>query len=200
MATIVNTSRLVAHFIRDVRNDLSARRCHSSLECSVSMVRKTSTSAKPWPPRRRCLSFQGNVVAVDTGPFLGYGHRSRTTQAERIQRNRRHGSYAKEEWHARHRTKVGSFWQPIGKPCPTSEFGVSPQSDATETQGQTGRRIPTGGFRDVTLPADMENWFMPDFDDSKWTTARPRRQGCSGTTVESLSIASPQPGAKANSC
>ena len=26
--------------------------------------------------------------------------------------------------------------------------------------------------RDITLPAGMENWYMPDFDDSKWTEGK----------------------------
>ena len=27
-------------------------------------------------------------------------------------------------------------------------------------------------FREITLPAGMENWHMPEFDDSKWTTGK----------------------------
>jgi hypothetical protein len=43
-------------------------------------------------------------------------------------------------------------------------------------------------FRDITLPAGMENWFMPDFDDSKWTQGKaPIGKGVwnhSGITLE----------------
>ena len=42
-----------------------------------------------------------------------------------------------------------------------------PPNRRTNWRNLTDRR-----FRDITLPAGMANWFMPDFDDSKWTTGK----------------------------
>ena len=43
-------------------------------------------------------------------------------------------------------------------------------NDATEKKDQMEKRDRR--FRDITLPAGMENWFMPDFDDSQWTSGK----------------------------
>ena len=63
--------------------------------------------------------------------------------------------------------KWANYWKPIGKPLPEERNWRFVTVDATEAKDKLekydGRR-----FRDITLPAGMENWHMPDFDDSKW--------------------------------
>ena len=67
--------------------------------------------------------------------------------------------------------KWDKFWKPIGKPLPEERNWRFVTVDATEAKDKLekydGRR-----FRDITLPAGMENWYMPDFDDSKWTAGQ----------------------------
>jgi hypothetical protein len=67
--------------------------------------------------------------------------------------------------------KWDTFWKPIGKPLPQERNWRFATVDATETKDKleefTDRR-----FRDITLPAGMEAWYMPDFDDSHWTAGK----------------------------
>ncbi|MGB4737654.1 MAG: hypothetical protein WBH50_05660 [Fuerstiella sp.] len=67
--------------------------------------------------------------------------------------------------------KWDTFWKPIGKPLPQDRNWRYITVDATEAKDKleefTDRR-----FRDVKLPAGMENWFQADFDDSQWTTGK----------------------------
>ena len=73
-----------------------------------------------------------------------------------------------------HSTRSGngiSTGRPIGKPLPQERTWRFVTVDATETKDKleefTDRR-----FRDITLPTAMKNWYMPDFDDSQWTSGK----------------------------
>jgi hypothetical protein len=67
--------------------------------------------------------------------------------------------------------KWENYWKPIGKPLPEERTWRFMTIDATEKKDKMekydGRR-----FRDITPPAGMEKWYMPDFDDSKWTEGK----------------------------
>jgi hypothetical protein len=115
--------------------------------------------------------FKGNVVAVDTAPFWDHDIAAALPKQEEYngiialsQKLKADGSIDRD-W------KWGNFWKPIGKPLPEETTWRFVTVDATEKKdmpaSDTDRR-----FRDITLPTGMENWQMPDFDDSKWTAGK----------------------------
>lgn len=165
-------SRLLAHFIRDVRKDLSAPKMPFVIgvlgvggESDNEVFRKAMAAPADLP------EFKGNVIAVETAPFWDHA----IAAAEPKQ-----GEYNKIVGTAHTLKKDGSFdrdwkwenyWKPVGKPVPEERTWRFATVDATEKKDKlekyTDRR-----FRDITLPAGMEKWSMPDFDDSKWSEGK----------------------------
>jgi alpha-galactosidase len=164
-------SRLLAHFIRDVRKDLSAPKMPFVIGVLGVDGEKNVNFRKAMAAPAAMPEFKGNVIAVDTAPFwdddiaaaepkqgeydeiVGTAH---TLKPD--------GSLDKE-W------KWKNYWKPVGKPLPEERNWRFVAIDATEKKDKieeyTERR-----FRDITLPAGMENWFMPEFDDRKWTEGK----------------------------
>ncbi len=143
--------------------------------------------------------FQGNVVAVDTAPF--WDRDIEAAEPKQGEYNEIVGTAhtLKADGTLDAERKWDQFWKPIGKPLPRSESGVSSQSmppkQRIKLEEFTDRR-----FRDITMPVGMENWYMPDFDDSQWTAGKaPIGKGewkHSGITWTSFS----HRGEKKNSC
>jgi hypothetical protein len=111
--------------------------------------------------------FKGNVIAVATAPFwdqdiaaaepkkgeydniVGTAH---TLNADGTFNN---------EW------KWENYWKPLGKPLPEERTWRFVTMDATEKTDQL-ENYDARRFRDITLPAGMEKWYLPDFDDHEW--------------------------------
>jgi len=164
-------SDLLAKFIRDVRKDLSAPKMPFVIgvlgvdgEQHVNF-RKAMAAPADMP------EFRGNVLAVDTAPF--WDHAIAAAQPKQGEYNnivgtahtlRKDGTLDRE-WKWEH------YWKPVGKPLPEERIWRFATIDPTEKKDKMekydGRR-----FRDITLPAGMEKWYMPDFDDSKWTQGK----------------------------
>jgi hypothetical protein len=130
------------------------------------------------------------VIAVDTAPFW-----DRDIEAAEPRQSEYHeivgtAHTLKAVGTLDTERKWDQFWKPIGKPQPAERDWRFVTVDATETKGKleefTDRR-----FRDITLPAGMENWYLPDFDDSKWTAGKaPIGKGVwnhSGITLDKFS-------------
>ena len=164
-------SRLLSHFIRDVRKDLSAPKMPFVIgvlgvdgEQHVNF-RKAMAAPADMP------EFKGNVVAVDTAPFWDYAiaaaepkqgeYNNIVATAHTLQAD---GTF-NSEW------KWENYWKPLGKPLPEERIWHFATVDATEKKDQL-EEYDARRFRDITLPAGMENWHMPDFDDSKWTSGK----------------------------
>jgi hypothetical protein len=165
-------SRLLAHLIRDVRKDLSAPQMPFIIgvlgvggETENESFRKAMAAPAAMP------EFKENVVAVPTAPFW-----DRVIEAAEPKQ----GEYndilgtsrtLKPDGTINTERRWDEFWQPVGKPSPAERNWRFVAVDATEKKDQieeyTDRR-----FRDITLPAAMENWFRSDFDDSKWATGK----------------------------
>jgi hypothetical protein len=62
-------------------------------------------------------------------------------------------------------------WEPIGAPAPENRtwrfISFDPQSKEDELTKEQKKR-----FRDVTLPAGLQKWYMPGFDDSQWDSGK----------------------------
>jgi alpha-galactosidase len=165
-------SDLLAKFIRDVRKDLSAPKMPFVIGVlGVDGEGKNVNFRKAMAAPANMPEFKGNVVAVETAPF--WDHAIAAAQPKQGEFNnivgiahtlKKDGSFDRE-W------KWENYWKPIGKPLPEERIWRFVTIDPTEKKDKMkkydGRR-----FRDITPPAGMENWYMPDFDDSKWTEGK----------------------------
>ncbi len=162
-------SRLLAHLIRDVRKDLSAPKMPFVIGVLGVDGEKHVNFRKAMAAPTDMPEFKGNVIAVDTAPF--WDHDIAAAQPKQGEYNNivatahrlKADGTLDREW------KWANYWKPVGKPLPEDRIWRFATIDATEQKDKMekydGRR-----FRDITLPAGMENWYMPDFDDSKWTS------------------------------
>jgi len=164
-------SRLLAHFIRDVRKDLSAPKMSFVIGVLGVDGEKNVNFRKAMAAPAKMPEFKNNVVAVDTAPF--WDPVIEAAQPKQDEYNNIVGTAhtLKADGTLDTERKWDKFWKPIGKPLPEERNWRFATIDATEKKDKLeeydGRR-----FRDITLPAGMENWFMPDFDDSKWTEGK----------------------------
>lgn len=165
-------SRLLAHLIRDVRKDLSAPKMPFVIgvlgvggETENESFRKAMAAPASMP------EFKGNVVAVPTAPF--WDRVIEAAEPKQVHYNEIVGTARalKPDGSIDTERKWDKYWQPIGKQSPAEQNWSYLTLDATEAKDNlteyTERR-----FRDITLPSGTESWFMPDFDDSKWTTGK----------------------------
>ena len=164
-------SRLMAHFIRDVRKDLSAPKLPFVIGVLGVDGDKNVNFRKAMAAPADMPEFKGNVVAVDTAPFWDYAiaaaepkqgeYNNIVATAHTLQAD---GTF-NSEW------KWENYWKPLGKPLPEERIWRFATVDATAKKDQL-EEYDARRFRDITLPAGMENWHMPDFDDSKWTSGK----------------------------
>lgn len=165
-------SRLLSHFIRDVRKDLSAPKMPFVIGVlGVDGETKNVNFRKAMAAPADLPEFKGNVIAVPTAPF--WDDTIAAAQPKQGEYNnivatahtlKKDGTFDRER-------KWDNYWKPVGKPLPEERNWRFATIDPTEKKDKIekydGRR-----FRDITLPAGMENWHMPDFDDSKWTSGK----------------------------
>ena len=165
-------SRLLSHFIRDVRKDLSAPKMPFVIGVlGVDGETKNVNFRKAMAAPADLPEFKGNVIAVPTAPF--WDDTIAAAQPKQGEYNnivatahtlKKDGTFDRER-------KWDNYWKPVGKPLPEERNWRFATIDPTEKKDKMekydGRR-----FRDITLPAGMENWHMPDFDDSKWTSGK----------------------------
>ena len=164
-------SDLLAHFIRDVRNDLSAPKMPFVIGVLGVDGEKNVNFRKAMAAPADMPEFKGNVVAVDTAPF--WDHDIAAAQPKQAEYNNiiatahplKADGTLDREW------KWENYWKPVGKPLPEERtwrfMTIAPTEQKDKLQKYDGRR-----FRDITLPAGMENWYAPDFDDSQWTSGK----------------------------
>lgn len=164
-------SRLLSHFIRDVRTELSAPQMPFVIGVLGVDGEKNVNFRKAMAAPAGLPEFKGNVVAVDTAPF--WDHAIAAAEPKKgeydnivgtAHRLKKDGTFDRE-W------KWENYWKPVGKPLPDERTWRFATVDATEAKDKleeyTDRR-----FRDITLPAGMEKWFLPEFDDSMWTEGK----------------------------
>jgi alpha-galactosidase len=165
-------SDLLAKFIRDVRKDLSAPKMPFVIgvlgvggESENEIFRKAMAAPADMP------EFKGNVVAVETAPFWDHAIAAAQPKQEaynhiiNVARQLKKDGTIDREW------KWGHYWKPVGQPLPEERtwrfISMDPSEKKDKLEQYDDRR-----FRDITLPVGMENWYMPDFDDSQWTEGK----------------------------
>lgn len=165
-------SRLLTHFIRDVRKDLDAPELPFVIGVlGVGGERDNLNFREAMAAPAAMPEFQGNVVAVETAPFWDRDIEAAEPKQHEYNEIVGMAHALKADGTLDKERKWDQYWQPIGKPQPESRSWRFITVDATETKDKleefTDRR-----FRDITLPAGMENWYQPDFDDSQWTQGK----------------------------
>jgi hypothetical protein len=165
-------SDLLAKFIRDVRKDLSAPKMPFVIgvlgvggESDNEVFRKAMAAPASLP------EFQGSVIAVETAPFWDLDiAAAEPKQGEYNQIVGTAHTLRKDGTLDRER-KWDKYWKPLGKPLPEEREWRFTSVDATEKKDKL-ESYEDRRFRDITLPAGMENWYTPDFDDSQWTVGQ----------------------------
>lgn len=164
-------SRLLAHFIRDVRKDLSAPKMPFVIGVLGVEGEKNVNFRKAMAAPASMPEFKGYVVAVDTAPF--WDTAIEAAEPKQAQYNEIVGTARtlKPDGSIDAERKWDKYWQPVGKPSPAERNWRHVTVDATDAKDKlpeyTDRR-----FRDIALPAGMEKWFVPGFDDSTWASGK----------------------------
>ena len=165
-------SDLLAKFIRDVRKDLSAPKMPFVIgvlgvggESDNAIFRKAMAAPADMP------EFKGNVVAVETAPF--WDHAIAAAEPKQVEYNNIVGTAhtLKKDGTLDTERKWDHYWKPLGKPLPEERIWRFATVDATEKKDKL-EKYDARRFRDITLPAGMENWYMPDFDDKEWASGK----------------------------
>jgi hypothetical protein len=115
--------------------------------------------------------FQGSVVAVDTAPFWDHDIEAAQPKQDRYNDIVGTAHTFKKDGKLDADRKWDAFWQPIGKPLPQERTWRHVTVEATEKKDRL-EEFDDRRFRDITLPAGMEKWFQPDFDDSPWAQGK----------------------------
>lgn len=162
-------SRLLAHFIRDVRHDLSAPNLPFVIGVlGVGGKSENEEFRKAMAAPSAMTEFKGNVVAVETAPFWDHDIANAEPKKSKYDNivNTAHALNSDGTIH--NQWKWGNYWKPVGKPLPEHRIWRFLTLDATEKKDKLESYVDRR-FRDITLPASIEGWYKPDFDDSNWT-------------------------------
>ena len=163
-------SRLLAHFIRDVRKDLSASKLPFVIGVLGVDGDKNVNFRKAMAAPADMPEFKGNVVAVDTAPFWDHDIATAFVNQGAYNNILATAYKLKKDGTLDTEGKWNHYWKPLGKPLPEEQIWRFATVDATEKKDQMEKSDRQ--FRDITLPAGMEKWHMPDFDDSKWMAGK----------------------------
>ena len=164
-------SRLLSHFIRDVRKDLSAPKMPFVIGVLGVDGEKNVNFRKAMAAPADMPEFKGNVIAVDTAPFWDYDIAAAQPKQGEYDNLVSTAHALKADGDLNKDWKWENYWKPIGKPLPEERtwrfMTIDPTQNKDKMEKYDGRR-----FRDITLPDGTENWYMPDFDDSQWTAGK----------------------------
>jgi alpha-galactosidase len=165
-------SRLLAHFIRDVRKDLAAPQLPFVIgvlgvggESENAAFRKAMAAPASMP------EFTGNVVAVPTAPFWDADIAAAEPKKGEYDRIVGTAHALKPDGTMDRDRKWDQYWKPIGKTPPEEQVWRFTAVNATEPKDKL-EKYDARRFRDITLPASMENWQKPEFDDKSWTEGK----------------------------
>jgi hypothetical protein len=168
-------SRLMAQFIRDVRKDLKA----PNMPFVIGVIGVDGDRAKGGIANLRPAmvapakmpEFKGNVAAVETAPF--WDHDMAALQSKKgLADHRLSVAHVITEEGVMESAEAGvPGWEPIGTPRPEARTWRFMSFD-TQKEVDVLPKKEKKRFRDVTLPAGLEGWYQPGFDDSQWQSGK----------------------------
>lgn len=115
--------------------------------------------------------FKNNVVAVETAPFWDYVIEAAQPKQDEYNNIVGTAHTLNKDGSINREWKWENYWKPVGKPLAEDRIWHFATMDASEKK-DTLEEYSDRRFRDIMLPAGMENWFMPEFDDSQWTEGK----------------------------
>jgi alpha-galactosidase len=168
-------TELMAHFIRDVRRDLKA----PDMPFVIGVIGVDGDRARGGIAHLRPAmaapaqmpEFQGNVAAVETAPY--WDHAMAALQSKKaLADHRLNVAHMITEAGVMEEPEAGvPGWEPIGTPKPRDRIwrflSFDPHREADRLPRKEKKR-----FRDVTLPAELTDWYKPGFDDSHWNRGK----------------------------
>lgn len=168
-------TELMAHFIRDVRRELSA----PDMRFVIGVIGVSGDKAEgPLAYLRPAMAapaemeeFKGNVVPVFTHEFWDYDIERVLPKGAEMHRLRDTAHAIDADGVMATRAAGVPGWDAIGRP-PLEErtwrfTSFDPQKDDDRMTEPGPKR-----FRDVSLPDGLGKWYMPQFDDSEWDQGR----------------------------
>jgi hypothetical protein len=168
-------SELMAHFIRDVRKDLSVPKMPFVIGViGVGGEKSTGAIANLRPAMAAPAAmpeFKGNVAAVETAPYWDYEMESLESKKGLAEHRLNSAHVITNEGVMEKPETDMPNWEAVGTPNPADRvwrfISFDPQKQADQLEKKEKKR-----FRDVTLPAGLQSWYKPGFDDSKWSTGK----------------------------
>lgn len=162
-------SRLLTQFIRDVRQDLRA----PEMPFVIGVMGVHGEQEKPNYFRQAMAApaalpeFKGNVAAVATAPF--WDEKLVAASAKKGEYNRilDTAHSLNDEGRLDRDAQKYPGWQALGSPPPEDRVWRYVSFDVHKEKERLAKSVGKR-FRDVTLPAGMQNWYAPEFDDNKW--------------------------------
>jgi alpha-galactosidase len=164
-------SDLLAKFIRDVRKDLSAPKMPFVIGVLGVDGEKYVNFRKAMAAPAKMPEFKGNVVAVDTAPFWDRVIEAALSKQEEYNNIVATAHTLKNDGTFDRGWKWENYWKPVGKPLPEERIWRFMTINPTKKKDKLVK-YEDQRFRDITLPAGMENWYIPDFDERKWTKGK----------------------------
>ncbi len=168
-------SKLMAQFIRDVRRELSVPKMPFVIGVIGVGGEKSTGPIAPLRPAMAAPAaspeFKGNVAAVETAPYWDYAMEALQGKKEEINRRFEAAYLLTNDGAIEKLDPSGPGWEPVGTPAPADRvwrfISFDPQNKADQLAKNEKKR-----FRNVALPAGLEQWFAPGFDDSKWPSGK----------------------------
>jgi alpha-galactosidase len=162
---------VMAQFIKDVRRDFDAPDMRfvigtigvngDKAEGAIANLRVAMAKTAELP------EFKGNVVAVDTGQFWDHEMSAIDPKLGDLNRLRDSAHILTDDGVM---AKSPPGWEPVGCSAPEDRVWHYTTFDPQNEKDVMKNKREAKRFRDVTLPAGLEGWQQPGFDDSSWRT------------------------------
>ena len=168
-------SRLMAHFIRDVRRDLATPK----MPFVIGVIGVGGDKAKGAIANLRpamaapaeMTEFKGNVAAVQTAGFWDYEMEALMDKKSIADHRLRAAHVLTADGVMEEPETDMPGWEPIGTPGPQNRtwrfISFDPRKEEDLLPREEKKR-----YRIVALPDGLQRWYMPGFDDSKWNSGK----------------------------
>jgi len=161
-------SKLLAHFIRDVRKELDAPEMRFVIGVmGVGGPGHQEHFRRAMAAPAELPEFKGNVVAVQTAPFWDEALVAASAKKGQLNKILDTAHSLNDEGKLDRKAHPYPGWEALGKPKPEARVwrytSFDVQKESEKLPKEQGKR-----YRAVTLSAGLEKWYTPEFDDSKW--------------------------------
>jgi alpha-galactosidase len=168
-------SDLMAHFIRDVRKELAAPKMPfvigvigvegDKAKGAIANLRPAMAAPTTMP------EFKGTVAAVQTADFWDYEMASLMDKKSKADHRLQAAHVLTADGVMEKPETDVPGWEPIGTPGPQERtwrfISFDPQKQEDLLPKEEKKR-----YRIIALPDELQRWYIPDFDDGKWSSGQ----------------------------